>query len=123
MVEKLVARRGPRQWIDIGIGVVLARVEQLAHAPGFADRGVAAFGGADGLDELRGQQGIALDAFGDHEARRDIPQAQRHRGDDEKAGEGKPAQQIELPTPALALARDCLLRYCCRFQRLHERRS
>jgi hypothetical protein len=61
---------------------------------------------ADGLNELRGQQRVALDALGDHEARGDVTKPQCHRGNDEKAREGKPAHQIELRRQPLPSATD-----------------
>ncbi len=69
--------------------------------------GMANFGVTNGLNELRGQHGIAFDTFGYHKTRGYIAKAQRHSGNDEKAGQGKPAQQIELPTPALACDGRC----------------
>ncbi|MNG35550.1 hypothetical protein D3C84_1223170 [compost metagenome] len=64
---------------------------------------MADFGIAHGLDELRGQHGIAFDTLDHHESRGNVAQPQRHGRDDEKTAEGEPAQQIELLAPAPAI--------------------
>ncbi|MNR52652.1 hypothetical protein D3C85_1725330 [compost metagenome] len=83
---------------------------------------MADFGLAHGLNELRGQHGIAFDTLGHHESRGNRAQPQRHGSDDEKAAQGEPAQQIERPTPALAFCSRRLRRRCSvLFQYLHGR--
>jgi hypothetical protein len=81
------------------------------------------FSRADGLDELRGQHGIALDTLFHHETRGNVAQRQRHTGDDQKAAQGKPAQQVELPPQANALCywRIRQRRYLWWFEYLHGR--
>ena len=102
MIEKLNARRSLHPRIDVGVTVVFAWVEHFAHGAVRIDFGVTHLGCADGLDELRGEQRITLNAFGDHETRGDIAQPQRYGRDDQKTAKRKPAQQIELPAPASA---------------------
>ncbi|MNN68858.1 hypothetical protein D3C81_1845980 [compost metagenome] len=120
MVEKFGARGGPGFGADVGIGMVQARVEHFAHGSVWRNRRMADFGLANGLDELRGEHRIALDAFIDHKARGDVTQPQRHHGNDEKARQGEPAQQIELWLPTLArCCRGCRGRYFLLFQYLH----
>ncbi|MCY1186856.1 hypothetical protein D9M73_277670 [compost metagenome] len=53
-------------------------------------------GGAHGLDELRGQDRIALNAFVDHEAGSNEAKPQGHEGDDQETGQREPTQQVEL---------------------------
>ncbi|MNS20360.1 hypothetical protein D3C72_520950 [compost metagenome] len=109
MVKKLNARGGPGYGVDVGVGIVHARVEHFTHGSPRGNAGMPDFGLANGLDELRGQHRITLDTFIDNKARGDVTQPQRHHSDDQKARQGEPAQQIELRSPPLAL--------CCRILR------
>ncbi|MNI50115.1 hypothetical protein D3C73_1047590 [compost metagenome] len=106
MIKKLDARSGTGARVDVRIGGVSARVEHFAHGAVRRNRGMANFGGAHGLHELRGQHGVALDTLLDHETRGNVAQAQCHAGNDEKTRHGKPAHQIERRPPILGL--------CCR---------
>ncbi|MNF88807.1 hypothetical protein D3C84_713090 [compost metagenome] len=121
MIEKLDARRGTGTRVDVGVGVVIAGVEHFGHGSGRRDRRMTNFGFTNGLDELRCQHRVALDALFNHEARRDITEPQSHRGNDEKARQGKPADKIEGRTPILAFCgcRCCRRRCFLFFQCLH----
>ncbi|MCY1411534.1 hypothetical protein D9M71_269220 [compost metagenome] len=120
MVKKLNARGGPGYGVDVGVGIVHARVEHFTHGSPRGNAGMPDFGLANGLDELRGQHRIALDTFIDNKARGDVTQPQRHHSDDQKACQGEPAQQIELRPPTLALCNGSLRRsYFLLFEYLH----
>ncbi|MNH87983.1 hypothetical protein D3C73_404780 [compost metagenome] len=120
MVEKLGAYGGPGFGRDVGIGMVQSRVEHFAHGPARRNPGVTDFGLANGVDELRGQHRIALNAFIDHKARGDVTQSKRHHANDEKTGQREPAQQVELGQPTLARSgRGLRRRYFLLFQSLH----
>ncbi|MNP20624.1 hypothetical protein D3C76_1132010 [compost metagenome] len=110
MIEKLDARRCPGRRIDIGVSVIIPGVEHFAHGPVRGNRGMANFRRANGLDKLRGQHRVTLDALFHDKTRGEVAQPQRHGSDDEKARQGKPAHQIERWTPILAF-------YCCRCRR------
>ncbi|MNH16125.1 hypothetical protein D3C79_757550 [compost metagenome] len=58
---------------------------------------MAYFGRSNGLDELRSEQRIALDAFVDHETAGNQPQPYGHREDDRQTDERIPTQQVERP--------------------------
>ncbi|MNN22277.1 hypothetical protein D3C81_1356290 [compost metagenome] len=85
MVEKLFPGAGAGGGGDFREGDVLARVEQFTHGPHIGDIHMAHFGGAQGMNELRGEQGIALDAFVDQIAGGDQAKPHRYRSDDPQA--------------------------------------
>jgi len=98
MVKKLDARSGPRLGRNIRIGVVLARVEHFTHGTARRNRGMTDFCRANGLDKLRGQDRVPFNTLFDQKTRGDMAQPQCDGGDDQKAAQRKPAQEVELPT-------------------------
>ncbi|MNF71604.1 hypothetical protein D3C84_535570 [compost metagenome] len=95
VVEKFAPGVGAGHRVYVGEILVLARVQQLAHAAHIGNGYVAHLGQGNRLNELRGQQCIALHALGNHKSRGHSPQRHRHRTNHRHADEGKPAQQIE----------------------------
>ncbi|MCY1430919.1 hypothetical protein D9M71_468770 [compost metagenome] len=97
MVKELAAGIAPRLGVDLGKALVQPWIEQFSHGPHIGDGHMADLGRGDGLDELRGEQRIALDAFVDHETAGNQAQPYGHREDDRQTDERIPTQQVERP--------------------------
>ncbi|MCY1404870.1 hypothetical protein D9M71_200930 [compost metagenome] len=85
MIEELAPGAGAFRRRDFRVADVVARIEQFAHGPHIGYIHMAHFGGAQGMNELRGEQGIALDAFVDQIAGGDQAKPHRYRSDDPQA--------------------------------------
>ncbi|MCY1301163.1 hypothetical protein D9M70_507570 [compost metagenome] len=96
MIEELAP--GPQLGVRgfQGEARLFAGIQRIAHGVSRREGDMADFRGGDGVDELGGEQCVALDAFVDHEPRGNEAKANGHRADDQQAEQRVPAQQVEL---------------------------